>query len=88
MFEIDAWHTHGNRGSFEGDRLRDEHYEDHGIRVRRVTDTRLHGEPDAVAARVRRALVVCPARFAGSAAMPGGCCGVHAFQPVYLRYMG
>lgn len=58
VFEIDAWHTHGNRRSFEGDRLKDEHYEDHGIRVRRVTDTRLHGEPDAVAARVRRALVV------------------------------
>lgn len=54
--EIDAWHTHGNPRSFETDRLKDTYLDEHGIRVRRVTDTRLHGDPDAVATVVRRAL--------------------------------
>ncbi len=49
--EIDAWHTHGNPRTFETDRLKDADLGDAGIRVRRVTDTRLHGEPDAVARR-------------------------------------
>ncbi|MEA2126126.1 MAG: hypothetical protein QOI80_2908, partial [Solirubrobacteraceae bacterium] len=56
VVEIDAWHTHGNRRSFENDRLKDEHYADRGLRVRRITDTRLHHEPDGVAETVRRAL--------------------------------
>jgi hypothetical protein len=57
--EIDAWHTHGNPRSFETDRLKDEFLDDIGLKVRRVTDVRLHGEPAEVARTVLRALGAC-----------------------------
>ena len=57
VFEIDAYFTHGNPRAFETDRLKDEYLEEElGLRVRRITDQRLHSEPVAVAAVVRRAL--------------------------------
>jgi len=60
VVEIDAWHTHGNRRSFETDRREDEHYAELGLKVRRLTDTRLREDPDGVAATVRRALASGP----------------------------
>lgn len=59
VVEIDVWHTHGNRRSFETDRRKDECFGDLGLRVRRITDTRLHEEPAGVAETVRRALGAC-----------------------------
>jgi hypothetical protein len=57
VVEIDAYSTHGNPRAFETDRLKDEYFElELGLRVRRITDQRLHREPAAVAAVVRRAL--------------------------------
>ena len=57
VVEIDAYFTHGNPRAFETDRLKDECFElELGLRVRRMTDQRLHREPDAVAAVVSRAL--------------------------------
>ena len=59
VVEMDAWHTHGNRRSFETDRLKDAFFDEIGLKVRRVTDTRLHGQPVEVAETVRRALGSC-----------------------------
>ena len=60
--EIDAWHTHGDPVTFERDRFKDEDLElNHAVMVRRITDTRLHYEPDVVAAVIRRAQLVAGA---------------------------
>jgi very-short-patch-repair endonuclease len=57
--EIDAWHTHGNPHTFETDRRKDEFCDEIGLKVRRVTDVRLHEDPDGVSATLRRALSAC-----------------------------
>lgn len=63
VVEIDCYFTHGNPRTFETDRLKDEHFElDLGLRVRRITDQRLHGDPAGVAAVVSRALGAGPRR--------------------------
>jgi hypothetical protein len=63
VLEIDAWFTHGNPIVFETDRAKDEQLElNHPIMVRRVTDTRLHADPDEVAGVIRVALRVAQQR--------------------------
>jgi hypothetical protein len=54
--ELDCWFTHRDPITFERDRLKDEDLDvNHAIKVRRVTDTRLHGRPDDVARLIRAA---------------------------------
>jgi very-short-patch-repair endonuclease len=50
--EIDAFETHGTRGAFERDRLREDDLQLLGIEMIRVTGPRLRREPAAVARRV------------------------------------
>lgn len=59
VVEVDAWHTHGNPRTFETDRLKDTFLDEIGLKVRRVTDVRLHHEPDAVLATIHKALAAC-----------------------------
>jgi hypothetical protein len=54
--ELDVYETHGTRGAFERDRLRQEDLKLAGVEVTRVTDVRFHREPNAVLARVARLL--------------------------------
>jgi len=48
VVELDAHRTHGTRAAFERDRRRDAALQLAGYRVLRVTDRRLHEEPDEV----------------------------------------
>lgn len=50
--EIDVFETHGTRGAFERDRLREDDLQLRGIETIRVTGPRLREEPAAVARRV------------------------------------
>ncbi len=50
--ELDVFHTHGSRRSFEADREREDDLLLAGIEVMRVTDVRLEREPDAVIRRL------------------------------------
>ena len=50
--ELDVYATHGSRGSFERDRLREDDLQLLGIEMIRVTGPRLDREPEAVARRV------------------------------------
>jgi hypothetical protein len=50
--ELDAYLTHGTKGAFERDRLRQEDLKLAGIELTRVTDVRFHREPEAVLERV------------------------------------
>jgi hypothetical protein len=54
--ELDTYVTHGTRGAFERDRLRQEDLKLAGIEMTRVTDVRFAREPEAVLARVVRLL--------------------------------
>jgi very-short-patch-repair endonuclease len=54
--ELDVYATHGTRGAFERDRLRQEDLKLAGIELTRVTDVRFHREPDAVLGRVAKLL--------------------------------
>ena len=56
VVEIDGYAYHRTRGAFERDHARDAALDDAGLRVRRITWRQLEREPQAVAARVRRAL--------------------------------
>jgi very-short-patch-repair endonuclease len=51
--EIDGWSTHGNRRSFESDRVRQEDLKLAGIEMIRVTATRIEREPAQLAQRLR-----------------------------------
>lgn len=51
--EIDGWETHGDRRSFEQDRIRTEDMQLAGIEVIRVTARRIEREPHEVARRLR-----------------------------------
>jgi len=51
--EIDGWSTHGDRRSFESDRVRQEDLKLAGIEMTRVTATRIEREPAQVAQRLR-----------------------------------
>jgi putative AbiEi antitoxin of type IV toxin-antitoxin system len=54
--ELDVYATHGTKGAFERDRLRQEDLKLVGIEMTHVTDVRFHREPQAVLARVTRLL--------------------------------
>ena len=56
VVELDVYETHGTRGAFERDRLRQEDLLLEGIRMDRVTGPRLATEPRRVIARVARLL--------------------------------
>jgi hypothetical protein len=56
VVELDLYETHGTRGSFEDDRLRQEDLLLEGVGMTRVTGPRFEREPDAVLARVARLL--------------------------------
>jgi hypothetical protein len=56
VVELDLFETHGTRGAFERDRLRQEDLLLAGIRTMRVTGPRLACEPQAVIERVARLL--------------------------------
>lgn len=82
--EIDAFETHGTRGAFERDRLREDDVQLLGIETIRVTALRLKREPEGVVRRVgahlarrRRELGLAGAGAAGAGgaanpARPGG----------------
>jgi hypothetical protein len=50
--ELDTYGTHGTKGAFESDRLRQEDLKLAGIEMTWVTDVRFYREPEAVLARV------------------------------------
>lgn len=52
VVELDVFETHGTRGAFERDRLRQEDLKLAGIEMIRVTGPRLDREPDAVIDRI------------------------------------
>jgi hypothetical protein len=54
--ELDVFETHGTRGAFQRDRLRQEDLLLEGIGMTRVTDLRFDREPDVVMARIARLL--------------------------------
>lgn len=54
--ELDVYATHGTRGAFESDRLRQEDLKLAGIELTRVTDVRFDREPGAVIDRVSKLL--------------------------------
>ncbi len=54
--EVDGWSSHGNRKSFEEDRLRHEDLKLVGIEIVRITARRIEREPAQVAQRVRALL--------------------------------
>jgi REase_MTES_1575 len=54
--ELDAYETHGSRGAFERDRLRQEDLKLIGIEMTRVTGPRLDREPEQVMERVSNLL--------------------------------
>jgi very-short-patch-repair endonuclease len=54
--ELDVFETHGTRGAFERDRLRQEDLKLAGIEMTRVTGRRLEREPRQVVERVARLL--------------------------------
>lgn len=54
--EVDGFETHGTRGSFESDRLRDQVLAANGWTVLRVTWAQLQHDPQGVLARLRRVL--------------------------------
>jgi len=56
IVEFDGWGAHGHRLAFENNRKRDQVHIANGIRVMRVTDRQLTGEPIAVTARIAMAL--------------------------------
>jgi very-short-patch-repair endonuclease len=56
IVETDAWSSHGTRGAFESDRVRDAEHTAAGWRVVRITKRRLEREPEAVAGQLRRLL--------------------------------
>jgi very-short-patch-repair endonuclease len=56
IVEVDGYAFHGGRAAFERDRRRDAELQAEGLRVMRVTWRQLVGEPDAVVARLTRAL--------------------------------
>lgn len=56
MVELDIYETHGTRGAFERDRLRQEDLLLEGTRMTRVTGPRLAREPERVMRRVARLL--------------------------------
>jgi very-short-patch-repair endonuclease len=56
VLEFDGWRAHGHRVAFERNRKRDQVLLAHGLRVMRVTDRQLGGEPVAIVARVAQAL--------------------------------
>ena len=56
VLEFDGWRAHGHRSAFEGNRKRDQVMLAQGLRVLRVTDRQLEGEPVAVAARIAMSL--------------------------------
>jgi hypothetical protein len=54
IVETDDWTSHGGRGAFERDRLRDAQHTTAGWRVVRITRARLKREPHAVAGQLGR----------------------------------
>jgi len=56
VVELDLYETHGTRGAFERDRLRQEDLLLEGIRMTRVTGPRLERDPERVIARIARLL--------------------------------
>jgi very-short-patch-repair endonuclease/predicted transcriptional regulator of viral defense system len=56
IVEVDGYAFHGGRAAFERDRRRDAELQAEGLKVMRVTWRQLVGEPDAVIARLSRAL--------------------------------
>lgn len=54
--ELDVFETHGTRGAFERDRLRQENLKLSGVEMVRITGRRLDREPDAVIESVGRLL--------------------------------
>ena len=56
VLEFDGWGAHGHRLAFENNRKRDQVLLAAGLRVMRVTDRQLTGEPIAIAARIAQAL--------------------------------
>jgi very-short-patch-repair endonuclease len=61
VVEVDGYALHGGRAAFERDRRRDAELQAEGLRVMRVTWRQLVGEPNAVIARLIRALRGHPA---------------------------
>jgi hypothetical protein len=58
--ELDTFETHGTRGAFERDRLRQEELKLAGIEMIRITEDRLDREPGRVIERVARLLAQRP----------------------------
>jgi len=56
VVEFDGWGAHGHRLAFESNRKRDQIMLAAGLRVLRVTDRQLEGEPIAIIARIAQAL--------------------------------
>jgi very-short-patch-repair endonuclease len=56
VLEFDGWRAHGHRFAFDHNRKRDHVMLANGLRVMRVTDRHLEGEPVALAARIAQAL--------------------------------
>jgi very-short-patch-repair endonuclease len=56
IVETDGWSSHGGRGAFERDRVKDAKLVEAGWRVVRITRARLAREPQAVAAQLARLL--------------------------------
>jgi very-short-patch-repair endonuclease len=54
--ELDLFETHGSRGAFERDRLRQEELKLQGIEMIRITRPRLQREPEAVIGNLARLL--------------------------------
>ena len=56
IVEIDDWSSHGGRGAFERDRVRDAVLVEAGWRVVRITRARLARDPEGVATQLARLL--------------------------------
>ncbi|HET9721078.1 MAG TPA: hypothetical protein VFP55_13440 [Solirubrobacteraceae bacterium] len=63
MLEFDGWRHHGDRESFERDRLRDQHLLAAGHRTIRITHRQIDLEPHALVARM--ASTITALRLAG-----------------------
>jgi very-short-patch-repair endonuclease len=56
VIELDGWRGHGSRSAFRRDRTRDRVLRVAGYSVTRITWAQLDGEPEAIAADLRRLL--------------------------------
>jgi very-short-patch-repair endonuclease len=58
VVEVDGYAYHGHRAAFEGDRLRDAELQACGYKVMRITWRQIEARPEAVIARLAKALAL------------------------------